>query len=158
MNYAIYTYYKIKTCFGGEGIESFEHFLKFRKYFGILGVFCIIDLYFEYRIWILCIWLYMEAWFKNMFWDVLRIFRRYKNVPEVWTIFVRTISFWDVLGFWVLNGPLTSLKLPSEGYLAKFKILYLKEQCAAEFWILAFKKRPLPRSKFRFWYQISIDT
>ena len=38
-----------------------------------------------------------------------------KNVPEVWTIFVLTI-FGYFCGFWVLNGPLMSLKHPSEGY------------------------------------------
>ena len=36
-------------------------------YFGIVGVFCIISCYFEYRTRILCIWLYMETWFKCIF-------------------------------------------------------------------------------------------
>ena len=35
--------------------------------FGIVGVFCIINRYFEYRIRILCIFLYMGTYFKFVF-------------------------------------------------------------------------------------------
>ena len=42
----------------------FLHFAKSRKYFGIVGLICTINRYFEYRIRILCICLYMGTWFK----------------------------------------------------------------------------------------------
>ena len=55
MNYVIYTHYK--TTF--ELFEKFQFFPnkcpKVRKCFGIVGLFCIINHYFEYRIRILCI-------------------------------------------------------------------------------------------------------
>ena len=38
---------------------NFTFFHKDRMYFGIVGLFCIINVYFEYRIQILCIELYM---------------------------------------------------------------------------------------------------
>ena len=43
----------------------------------------------EYRSRIRCIWLYMGTWFNNICWDCLKT--KSKNVPEVSTIFIRTI-------------------------------------------------------------------
>ena len=62
----------------------------FESILAFVGLFCIIDCYFEYRIRIRCIWLYMGTWFKNIFCDFLNSFFFFfsKNVPEVWTIFV----------------------------------------------------------------------
>ena len=60
-----------------------------RMCFGIVCVFCIINWYVEYDIRILCLFLYIWSWNK---WDFLKN----KNVPEVWTTFVRTI--WGILG------------------------------------------------------------
>ena len=42
----------------------FQTFPKTRKYFGMFGLFCKINCYFEYRIRILCIFLYMGTYFK----------------------------------------------------------------------------------------------
>ena len=73
MNYVIYPYYIIFK------IDLFDIFRicfdrTFRKqkmciemYFGILGVFCTINYYFEYRIRIMCIFLYMGTYFKDIF-------------------------------------------------------------------------------------------
>ena len=61
MNYGNYRYYKIWSWF------NFRNFLIPRKYFGIFGVLCIINRYFEYRIRILCIWLYMGTSVKCIF-------------------------------------------------------------------------------------------
>ena len=58
-----------------------------RKYFGIVGVICTINCYFESRIQILCIFLYMGTYFRDIF-DTF--FENVRNVPEVITIFVRT--------------------------------------------------------------------
>ena len=44
-------------CF--EEIGVLEKFEKVRKYFGMLGVFCTIECYFEYVYRILCIFLYI---------------------------------------------------------------------------------------------------
>ena len=66
--------------------------------FRILGVFCIISCYFECVYRIMCHFLCMWIYFKDIFEHFL------KNVQEVWTIFVRNICLW----FWrilVLNGP-----------------------------------------------------
>ena len=48
-----------------------------RMYFGIYGVFCIINCYFEYGIRILCIFLYIGRYFKDLFEHF------FKHVPEV---------------------------------------------------------------------------
>ena len=37
-----------------------------QMYFDIFGVFCTINRYFEYRIWIQCIFLYMGTYFKDI--------------------------------------------------------------------------------------------
>ena len=55
-------------------------FPKKRKYSVIVGLLCIINCYFEYRIRILCIWLYMRTWFKMIFWDFFR--KNSKNVSK----------------------------------------------------------------------------
>ena len=55
MNYGNYTYYKINKTFFYIFSIFFELFPNVRVYFGILGVFCTINRYFEYRIRILCI-------------------------------------------------------------------------------------------------------
>ena len=59
MNYGIYRYNKnIDDSF----LETSSCFIKFRICFGILGAFCAIISYSEYRIWIHCILLYMGTW------------------------------------------------------------------------------------------------
>ena len=45
----------------------FQTFTKYRKYFGVVGLLSIINCYFEYRIPILCILLYMGPWVKYIF-------------------------------------------------------------------------------------------
>ena len=51
---------------------------------------------------VFCIYEYI---LKNICWH------DFGKCPEVWTIFVR-IMFWDVWGFWVLNGPSTPTPIP----------------------------------------------
>ena len=115
MNYAIYTYCKIKTwifwTFRFLFLSFLQNFEKWnvRIYFGILGVICNKNWYFEYDIRILCILMYIGTYFKQNVGHFLTFFGFL--IPEVWTIFVRTI-FWYFWGFLVLNGPLTSLKHP----------------------------------------------
>ena len=81
----------------------------------------------------LYIWTFL---FKDTFQHFL------KNVPKVWTIFVRTISLWFLkISFWgggllVLNGPppqsrVSMSKFPSEGKIRKncfgiFFIIFMK--------------------------------
>ena len=92
-------------------------FPKLRKDVGVFGLFCIINRYFESRIRIRCIELYMGTWFKHFF-DIFRdcFKKRHRSVNSFRTDhFVR-----DVFGFGVLNG-LTSLKYPSEGGIASLK-------------------------------------
>ena len=67
MNYAIYIYYKIKNLICLKMLDCLHVFPMFRKYFGILGLFCAINRYFEYRIRFLCIFLYMGTWCKDIF-------------------------------------------------------------------------------------------
>ena len=59
MNYANYTYNKTKLDFL-KLFEIFQHFPKCRMYVGIVGMFCIMNHYFEYRIRIVCITLYVN--------------------------------------------------------------------------------------------------
>ena len=54
----------VRVCFWGK--QSI-YFSIFRNYFGIVGVFYIINCYFEYRIRNLRTWLYMGTWFKRFF-------------------------------------------------------------------------------------------
>ena len=92
--------------------EVFEQIPKTRMYFCILVLFCTINPYFEYRLRILWILLYMGTYFKH-------IFRHFSTppqsnfrppnrhfLPEVWTIFVSMIFFF--FGLLVLTGPLIS--------------------------------------------------
>ena len=78
-----------------------------RIYFGIFCLFCTINCYFEYRIQILCIFLYMGTCFKDMFQHLSRTNR--KNPRSVNNS--RTNYLLGIGG--VLNGPITSLKHPS---------------------------------------------
>ena len=86
-----------RLCVSVLGGKQSTHFSKFRKYFDIVGIFCIINRYFEYRIRIRCIWLYMGTWFKIVFWQLFKT--NPKHVPEVWTIFVLTICL-RLFGIW----------------------------------------------------------
>ena len=48
----------------------FEHFANsvvLKCMLALFGVICTINCYFEYRIWILCIFLYMGTYFKDIF-------------------------------------------------------------------------------------------
>ena len=95
MNYVTYTYYKILfCCLTIPPISLFQNFriLHFfsRTYFGDLGVFCIINWYFECDIRILCLLLYIWSWKNVIVW---------RNVLEVWTVLVRNI-LGDILGIW----------------------------------------------------------
>ena len=65
----------------------------FGMYFWVFGVFCIMNCYFRCDYRIHCIFLYIWTYSKYRFWHFWR-----KNVPEVWTIFVR-ILFCDLGGF-----------------------------------------------------------
>ena len=111
MSYGNYTKYKIKMCLCFR-FRFFER-SKNRVSFGIVGVFCIIDRYFEYRIRILCIFLYMGTYFKCIFehcsTQQIEPFRPPQSTifPEVWTIFVSRICG-DFFGFVVPTDPLTS--------------------------------------------------
>ena len=82
---------------------SIEQLGFFEMYFRVVGVFCIINWFFKCVYRIRCIFLYIWRYFKDIFEHVL------KNVPEVWTIFVRTIFVCIVFlcfgGLGVLNGP-----------------------------------------------------
>ena len=71
--------------------------------FDIFGVFCIINCYLEYRIRILCIFLYIGAYFKDRF----RHFRQTsRKRSQKCKPFSHEHFFWDFCGFVVLNGPL----------------------------------------------------
>ena len=55
--------------------SSFRNICFFEMRLGILGVFYTINLHFDYRVRILCIWLYMGIWLKtvfDMFWDCFK--------------------------------------------------------------------------------------
>ena len=83
-------------------LEHFTCFPKCRNYFGVDGLFCIINVYFEYRIRILCIGLYIGTWFKCIFehFSENKI-NTSKTNPRSVNKF-RTDQFVrDVLGFWV---------------------------------------------------------
>ena len=76
MNYGIYIINKIKI----EVFEIFQNLPISRMYFAILVLLCIINRYFEYRIWILCICWYMGTWVKYFF---KTFFEKSRNVLEV---------------------------------------------------------------------------
>ena len=97
----------VRVCLGGK--QSI-HFSKFRKYFGVFRLFCIINCCFEYRIRIRRIWLYMGTWFKNIVGEVLEI----KKMSQECEQFSHRLFVWDVWGFWVLNGPLVEPKTELE--------------------------------------------
>ena len=71
-------------------------------YFSILGVLCTINCYFEYRIRVLCLLLYMGTYLK----DIVRFFSTFFGfpVPEVLTIFVQNICL-IIWGIWGPNAP-----------------------------------------------------
>ena len=58
-NYGIYTYNKIRIWCFVFLLDFPNGFTTFRMHFGIVALFCTINHYFEYRIRIRCIWLYM---------------------------------------------------------------------------------------------------
>ena len=68
--------------------ESFQMFPKVRMYFGIGGLFCTINRYFVYR--------YLEHVFEHL-----------QKMSQKCEQFPYGPFVWDVLGFGVLNGPLT---------------------------------------------------
>ena len=68
MNYVIYAYYIFRLFVFFSSKSTFlEQTRMLEIYFGVLGVFCTINCYFEYRIWILCIYLYMGTYFEVFF-------------------------------------------------------------------------------------------
>ena len=83
MNYGTYTEYNtflkmlnVFVLFPSilEQIDLFEYV------FGMCDVFCTINCYFGFRIWILCIFLYIGTYFEDCF----RHFRQKSNIfPEV---------------------------------------------------------------------------
>ena len=75
-----------------------------RNYFGVVGVIC--NWYLAYHIRILCLFLYIWSWTIVMFWKM-------SQKCEQFSYEILLVRFFN---FWVLNGPLTSLKHPSEGY------------------------------------------
>ena len=94
----IYIYYKIKFIHFLRFFEKIKCFQTFRKYFGIVGLFCTINRYFEYRIRILCIFLYMGTWCKDIFRHFptpkIELFRpppKSNFFSEVWSIFASRI-------------------------------------------------------------------
>ena len=72
----------------------FRNFPKGRKYFGIFGLFCIINSYFEYRI---RIRLYMGTWLKYYFCDFVRFSRKLQKCPSSVTNF-RTKDVFEIFG------------------------------------------------------------
>ena len=74
-------------------------FRRVRKHFGSFYVFCTINCYFGCVSQILCIFLCIGSYFK----DIFEHFS--KNVTEVWTILVQTIYFLKFIWILVLNGP-----------------------------------------------------
>ena len=67
-NYKFYKIWFVQFIYITKKNGNFRKYHKFRIYFGIVGVFCIINRCFEYRIRILCIFLYTGTNFK----DILR--------------------------------------------------------------------------------------
>ena len=82
----------VHVCFGGK---QSNYFSKIRKCFYIFGLFCIINRYFEYRIRICCIELYMGTLFKTFF-DMFS--KRFKNCPISVNIFLLTIFSFERFG------------------------------------------------------------
>ena len=87
MNYAMYTYNKKKL----NKNENVRNVPKCRKYFGIVGLLCTITRYFEYRIWIMCIFCIWEHTLMILF----NIFRNKKTS----TISQKCEQFWDLGDF-----------------------------------------------------------
>ena len=80
---------------------------------------CTINCYFEYRNRILCVFLYVGTYFKDMF----RHFRQTNRMKSQTCEQCSYEILWGIFfGFWVPNGPLTSLKHPSEGYFMDLRI------------------------------------
>ena len=84
-------------------------------YFCIVGVFCIIICYFYCMYRILYDFLYIWRYLKDM------VRHLFEKCPEVWTVFVRTISlrFWGIWG--VLNGPPTPTPIPGVNIKVPFR-------------------------------------
>ena len=107
----IYIYNKKEFVF----LQVSEHFPQNRKsrmYFGIAGLFCTINCYFEYRNRILCIFLYMGTYFK----DIFEHFSTPKSIfldPQIdnFPTSVTNFRIEDLLGFLVLTGPLNKYRL-----------------------------------------------
>ena len=71
-------------------------FPKVRMHFGMFGLFCIINCYFEYSIRILRIFLYMGTYFKDIFDPQIEFVRpsKIENVPRSVNNF-RIEEFWS---------------------------------------------------------------
>ena len=116
MEYGNYTKYKIiLLCFlfvfrcVRFVFEHFRNIWIVRKYFGVVGVFGATNCYFEYRVQILCVWLYTGTWFKTNVGHVLTCFQKMSQMCEQFSYELVVEMCWNLL---VLNGPLTSLKHP----------------------------------------------
>ena len=95
----IYKHYKIWI------MEIIHFFLrdfppksKFSKVFWHHCVFYTINCYFEYRIRILCIWLYMGTWFKINFGDVFEHFQKQAQKCEQFSYIFSFLRFFEIFG------------------------------------------------------------
>ena len=84
-------------------------------YLCIVGMLCIINCSLKY--------VYRILFFFCIYEHLLKIlFGFFKKVPEVWTIFVRTVCLWfvcNLLGLLVLNGPPPHASIPIPGVNVK---------------------------------------
>ena len=93
---------------------AFKRFQNVEMYLGIFGVLCIINCDFECVYRIRCLFLYIGTYLKYIF------LRFSKNVPEVWTFFVRII-FEIFVHFWCpkwsppIPIPSVNVKVPLGG-------------------------------------------
>ena len=72
MNYGKFIYNKINICYYYLSVfrcvlKLFETVGFFKMNLGVVGVFCTISCYFEYDYRILCIFLYIGTYLKDMF-------------------------------------------------------------------------------------------
>ena len=79
--------------------EKFISPLKLRKRFGIVGLFCTINRCFEYRIRILCIFLYMGTWCKDNFRHFSSPKIEFVRLPQI-EFFLRSVNNFRIEDFW----------------------------------------------------------
>ena len=81
-------------------------FPNIQMYFDMFGVFCTINCYFEYRICILCIFLYVGTYFNDMFQHFSN--NKIESFPRSANNCRTNYALGMFLGFGVPNGPLES--------------------------------------------------